>query len=47
MIVVRRSVAYSAGLLCLLVLTSTAAQDPMQLWTYFTNCKSITNPILT
>ena len=39
MIVIRRPVVYSGGLLCLLVLTSTAAQDPLQLWTYFTNCK--------
>lgn len=39
MIVIRRPVVYSGGLLCLLVLTSTAAQDPLQLWTYFTNCE--------
>ena len=36
-IVVRRNVVFSGGMLCLLVLTSTAALDPIGLWTYFTN----------
>lgn len=36
-ILVRRGVVYAGGLLCLLVMTSTAALQPQALWTYFTN----------
>tara|TARA_B100001057_G_scaffold474336_1_gene539771 strand:+ start:130 stop:738 length:609 start_codon:yes stop_codon:yes gene_type:complete len=36
-ILVRRGVVFSSAMLCLLVLTSTAALDPQGLWTYFTN----------